>query len=99
MMTITWPSTLNCLFAAMLYGGADPNLHRYEPVSISPAQCAPYVSYIQEGTLVLKRGTQQVVIPLPKKEGWRQMEYWWGRDVASIEGKDVPIRRGPVEFY
>lgn len=99
MMTITWPSISNCLFAAMLYGGSDPDLHQYRSVSISPIHCAPYVSYIMDGAFILKRGTQRVEIPLPRQEGWRHLEYWWGRDVAYIEGREVPIRMGPTDFY
>ena len=98
-----------CLFAAYLYGGSLVSAYDYQPVQITPAECQ-FKAYITENknfTLILLKPSLaateaaqiRVEIPMPKSNGWKRFQYWWGSDRAYIEGEEVFIKHGPVSVY
>ncbi|WP_447969643.1 hypothetical protein [Nitrospira sp. M1] len=98
-----------CLFAAYLYGGSTMAAYDYKPVHIAPPECQ-FKAYITDNnnfTLILLNPSLattdaaqiRVEIPMPKSDGWKRFQYWWGSDRAYIEGKEVFIKHGPVSVY
>ena len=98
-----------CLFAAYLYGGPVITDFEYKPVHIAPPECQ-FVAYIAENrnlTLILTNpriaetvdAQIRVEIPMPKSDGWKRFQYWWGSDRAYIDGREVLVKHGPVGVY
>lgn len=92
------PVEESCLLSALLYGGPDPAEHGYQAVRIQPQSC-PFTAYLQGRSLILILTDLRlkVEIPLPEQVGWQRVHYVWGSHFASIEGREMPVRLGPME--
>ncbi len=98
-----------CLFAAYLHGGLLTSHFDYQPVEIKPSQCKfkAYIAPNNNLTLILMEpkvsatteAQIRVEIPMPKEDGWKRFQYWWGSDRAYIEGREVFIKHGPTAMY
>lgn len=100
MPNIIWPSVVNCVVAVFLHGGDGGTAPKVRPVPVKQSSnCQTMEATVHRRALVVVKGIQRVEIPIPRRNEWRPLQYWWGTDTAYIGEQAVNVRMGPKTLY